>query len=341
MSRWRDDPDLAAGDLLARVAGKIFLTDNFARRFLAIDGPPLDPVLARAGVLHEQDQVVWWSRWSMDMAPPDGPFDTAFLRLPKSRDAFIAAAHLAFGRLGSDGALVVYGGNDEGIRAATGQLAGFDTRFETVAALGHGRVLRARRPVDPAHVKARAADWRHVGLIDLGAGKRPWISYAGCFAGGGLDEGTKLLLSVLPAIVRPGMAALDFACGTGVIARAVLDVTAGVAVDLVEIDVWARAAAAENVPEARQAYRDLTAVPHLARYDLVVSNPPFHEGFREDRSVMDALIARAPDLLRPGGRLVMVTQARFGIGRDLEALGGPVAMLAEDARFRVWSAVVR
>lgn len=341
MSRWRDDPERAAGDLLAGVAGRIQLTDNFARRFLAIDGPPLGDVLSRGGVLGPQDTVAQWSRRSSEMAPPNGPFDAAFLRLPKDKDDLVASAHLAMARLGSDGALVIYGGNDEGIRSVAGRFADLDTRFETVAARGHGRVLRGRRPADISRLKAMPADWRRLGDIDLGHGRRPWVSYAGSFVDGGLDAGTRLLVSVLPALrVRAELSVLDFACGTGVIAHALVDALPACAVDLVEIDAWSRAAARENVPEARAAFVELADVPPDARYDLIVSNPPFHAGFREDLTVLQALIARAPEHLVSSGQLLVVTQKRFALDALLAGRFAAVEIAADDGRYRVWSARV-
>ena len=57
--------------------------------------------------------------------PPAGPFDPALLRLPKARDEQEMAVHAALERAAPAGRLIVYGGNDEGIRSAAGMLEAF------------------------------------------------------------------------------------------------------------------------------------------------------------------------------------------------------------------------
>ena len=89
--------------------------------------------------------------------PPAGPFDLALVRLPKARDEQQMAAHAASSVLAPGGRLIVYGGNDEGIRSAAGMLDDCADGVETLAARGHGRVLSARRPPNLDGLRGR---WR-------------------------------------------------------------------------------------------------------------------------------------------------------------------------------------
>ena len=81
--------------------------------------------------------------------PPPGPFDVALLRLPKARDEQEMAAHACLGSLREGGRLIVYGGNDEGIRPAAGMLE---------AARRRGRDAGRARPRPGA---CRAPSGRH------------------------------------------------------------------------------------------------------------------------------------------------------------------------------------
>ena len=71
--------------------------------------------------------------------PPAGPFDVALLRLPKAKDEQEMAAHACLSVLVPGGRLIVYGGNDEGIRSAGDRLESLCGEVETLATRGHGR----------------------------------------------------------------------------------------------------------------------------------------------------------------------------------------------------------
>ena len=70
------------------------------------------------------------------------------------------AAHACLSVLAPGGRLVVYGGNDEGIRSAAGMIERLCGGVETLATRGHGRVVAAHRPADPSQLRASLAAWR-------------------------------------------------------------------------------------------------------------------------------------------------------------------------------------
>src|SRR5207253_2255297 len=148
--------------------------------------------------------------------PPAGPFDVALLRLPKAKDEQEMAVHACLGVLASDGRVIVYGGNEEGIRSAAGMLERLRGGVETLATRGHGRVLAAHRPADPSQLRAPLPAWRTTTTLEIADSRRDWVSYPGIFATNRIDEGTALLIDALPAL-RAGARVLDYACGSGVI----------------------------------------------------------------------------------------------------------------------------
>lgn len=267
--------------------------------------------------------------------PDAGDGSSAVIRMPKSKDALDFALHAAASLLPPAAAIVVFGRNDEGIRSVPARLAAVADEIATWSVKRHCRVIGGRRRSDIAGLKTRLADWRNVARITLGGGvDRPWISYPGCFAKGALDAGTALLLDHLPDLPM-GARVLDFAAGTGVIAAAVTNRQSGAAVDLIEIDSVALAAARENVPDARAiAGSSLRAVAG-ARYDLIASNPPIHAGVAEDHGVLAGLIDGAAQHLNPGGRLLLVVQRRVRADAMIEAAFGGVERVAATGAFHV------
>lgn len=263
---------------------------------------------------------------------------SAFIRLPKAKDLLALLADAAASLLAPGAPIVLFGANEEGIRSAARGHEAVAEGLAVLAARRHCRVIAGRRQPVIASAKGSLAAWRTTVKVDVGGGPRPWVAYPGVFAKGGLDPGTALLIANLGAI-GPGARVLDFAAGTGVVAAAVLERAPAVRIDMVEIDTLALAAARENVPGAMAlAGRDLSAAP-AAGYDLIVSNPPIHDGVAESHAVLEALIRDAPRRLVPGGALVIVVQRRVAAAALLDAAFGDVDVVAEDARFRVLRAV--
>jgi 16S rRNA (guanine1207-N2)-methyltransferase len=335
MSRWGRDPEAAADELIGRCleaidpGGSVLIANHVGR--------------LRARLSEQGSAVTEWHRRLVPAGaaarawPPPGPFDVALLRLPKAKDEQEMAAHACLGSLREGGRLVVYGGNDEGIRPAAGMLERLAGEVETLAARGHGRVHAVRRPADMTTLRATLSAWRSAASLEIAGVARSWVSYPGVFAAGRVDEGTALLLGALPPL-QAGFRVLDYGCSSGIVGAAALAREPGIALDLLDNDAVALEAARENVPDGR-----LSLAAGLAgtagTWNAILSNPPLHSGFAEDHALLENLIADAPRRLRPGGCLAIVVQRRMPLDRLLAAHFASVAVAAENARYRVWHGV--
>ena len=222
MTRWLDDPIAAAdgliesvlGDVLLSVAGRVLIANQHGR---------LRGQLTSRGV--EADQ---WNRRiarNGEVASPwpsGSEYDCIILRLPKSKPEQDMTVHALAARLAPSGRIVIYGGNDEGIKPIAKRIGALFQTVDTRAARGHGRVIEASSVRADAAIKGALDQWaqvRDMTIGTLGTSTRAWLSYPGLFAGGALDEGTALLLAHLPPIAD-NAAVLDYGCGTGVVAAA-------------------------------------------------------------------------------------------------------------------------
>jgi 16S rRNA (guanine1207-N2)-methyltransferase len=334
MSRWGHDPEGAADALILRALDDIAVEG----RLLLVDQAGALPARLEARGLA-------FDRWNRRMVPglpaaswpPPGPFDLALVRLPKARDEQAMALDATLSVLAAAGRLVLYGGNDEGIRTAAGILERLCGGVETMAVRGHGRVLAAHRPPGVEGLRGTLAAWRLVSQLEIAGVARRWVSYPGIFAAGRLDEGTALLLSALPPL-RAGARVLDYGCGSGEIAAAVSSLQPAPTVDALDNDTVALEAARENVPAARLVLGTRIADTGLEEYDAVLSNPPLHQGITEDRGMLERLVADAPSHLPPGGVLQLVVQRRVPLERLLAQHFARVEVAAETGRYRVWRA---
>jgi 16S rRNA (guanine1207-N2)-methyltransferase len=164
------------------------------------------------------------------------------------------------------------------------------------------------------------------------------VSYPGCFAAGRVDEGTTLLLSVLPPLA-PGARVLDYGCGTGVIAGAALGLEPSLRVDALDNDAVALEAARENVPHARRVLGIRVADAGRRDYDAILSNPPLHSGIAEDRRALERLVSEAAEHLIPQGCLQLVVQRRVALDRLLARHFPQAEAVAQTGTYCVWRAV--
>ena len=335
MSRWSSDPDRAADALILRSVDGMAV----AGRVLAVNqGGSLPSALRERGA----DCVVWNRRLVEGMAatpwPPQGPFDLALVRLPKARDEQAMTIHAATSVLLHGGRLIAYGGNDEGIRSVAPMLKEIATQVATIDARGHGRVLAARRAGSAGALRAALAAWRTVSRLEIAGVVRDWVSYPGCFAAGRVDEGTALLLSVLPPLA-PDARVLDYGCGTGVIAAAALSLEPGLRVDALDNDALALEAVRENVPRARRVLGTRVADAGRRDYHAILSNPPLHQGIAEDRGPLERLVSDAAAHLVPNGCLQLVVQRRVALDRLLTRHFPKAEAVAQTGKYCVWRAV--
>jgi 16S rRNA (guanine1207-N2)-methyltransferase len=334
MSRWGNDPEGAADALILRSLDNV----GVAGRLLIVNqGGSLPARLTKQGLAFS----VWNRRLVPGLPaaswPPSGPFDLALVRLPKARDEQAMTIDATLSALAAAGRLILYGGNDEGIRPGAGMLEELCGRVETMAARGHGRVLEARRPPSTDGLHGTLAAWRLLSPVEIAGATREWVSYPGTFAAGRLDEGTALLLSAMPPL--PGDArVLDYGCGSGEIAAAVLALQPAAAVDALDNDAVALEAVRENVPAARLVLGTRIADAGRKAYHAMLSNPPLHQGVAEDHAMIERLVADAPSHLAPGGLLQLVVQRRVAIERMLAKHFATVETVAQTGRYRVWRA---
>jgi 16S rRNA (guanine1207-N2)-methyltransferase len=333
MSRWADDPERAADELIVRslttieLDGRILLANHQAGTLPAL--------VAGRGLA-----VASWNRrlgpgGHAEPWPPAGPFDVTLLRLPRAKAEQEMAAHATLSVLTPGGRLIVYGGNDEGIRPFAGLLANLCGEVETLATRGHGRVAAVRRPSNLSHLRGALGDWRSTVPLEIGGVVRDWASFPGIFAADRIDEGTQLLIGALPPLAA-SVRVLDYGCGSGVIAASVRAPAPAVALDLLDNDAVALEAARENVAGARIMLGNSLAAAGAVRYDAILSNPPLHQGFAEDHGLLEQLIADAPRHLAPAGVLQIVVQRRIPLDRMFAEHFAGASVVAESSRYRVW-----
>lgn len=170
------------------------------------------------------------------------------------------------------------------------------------------------------------------------------ISLPGVFSHGRLDEGTALMLQNMPRI-KPSKVrnrrVLDMGCGTGVIGLSLLKQHPELEVTFCDVNAMALEATRRSILAnemqgqvyASDMWSDITD-----RFDLIISNPPFHTGQKTDYELADRFIRQAKKHLKRSGELRIVANRFLKYPDIIEATFGHCERIAETGKFCIWSA---
>jgi 16S rRNA (guanine1207-N2)-methyltransferase len=229
------------------------------------------------------------------------------------------------------GALTVLAAKDKGGARLRPELEAFGCEVEDMGRQ-HQRICHAARPDAPIGLAAAIAAGGPQRLGGAGLWTQP-----GVFSWDREDPGSRLLVGSLPALSGHGA---DLGCGIGVLARAVLASPTVTRLALVENDRRALDAARRNVEDSRANFHwaDVRQGPPLEGLDFVVTNPPFHADGVEDKTLGQAFIRRAKQVLRRGGALWIVANRHLPYEAVLGEAFGRVALSADAHGYKVYEA---
>lgn len=162
------------------------------------------------------------------------------------------------------------------------------------------------------------------------------VSLPGVFSKNRVDDGTRLLLEALPPNLPEPI--LDFACGNGIIAKA-LHRRQQPQLYASDVNPMAIAAATFNLQHANATVLLADGLPALReRVGTIVSNPPFHTGLRTDYNIATRFIAEAYQQLKPGGSLYLVANNFLPWPDVIERAFGHCNRTVTNAKFSVYHA---
>ena len=153
-------------------------------------------------------------------------------------------------------------------------------------------------------------DWYDYYQVDIVNTQIKVAALPGVFSQKGLDKGTKILLENLPNIKSGEV--LDFGCGAGVIASFIGKKHNEVKLNLLDVNALAlessrKTLALNNLTGNVFASNSLSEVNN--KYDVVISNPPFHQGITTDYSATEKFLEGIKSYLHKSADVIIVANS--------------------------------
>jgi 16S rRNA (guanine1207-N2)-methyltransferase len=263
-----------------------------------------------------------------------GKSESAIVFLPKSKPLIDMTLALISGTVERDGVIVLVGEKDAGIESAKkiyekniGPIEQKIVGNHSALYIGKNKKLGADKKVED-YLSYSKITWEN---IQLDVANLP-----GIFSSGELDEGTKLLLEHIPYDKKK---VLDIGSGSGVIGaiykkkNSLSDITM---TDWSKLAVLASKKTLEINNLNGEVIESNVFDTIKGKFDLIITNPPFHKGIDTDYSFIEKFARDAKSHLNPNGEVYVVANSFLPYKEILEKHIGSTQTIEDNKKYKVF-----
>jgi 16S rRNA (guanine1207-N2)-methyltransferase len=170
---------------------------------------------------------------------------------------------------------------------------------------------------------------------------RPVYSKPGQFGWNKKDAGSELLVAYLPtfidALAQPPQRILDLGCGYGFLSLA--------AASLCDAKITATDNCAAAIASCRKNFEDQQINGQViadncgetltSRFDVILSNPPFHQGFENERNQTEKFVENCRRLLEPAGSALFVVNVFVPLEKLAAQAFSSIETVVNNSRFKL------
>ena len=270
-----------------------------------------------------------------------GVYDTIIYRISKEKMLTHHVINEALRHLTPEGKLFVIGEKTDGIKSISKQAAELYEADTSARKFGNAYLAEFNKP-SPALLDTKYLPT--AGYTELRLINHPLMNFyskPGVFGWEKVDKGSQLLVSCLPPVIQymKGVdSILDLGCGWGYLMLATQSIPDAVRV-ATDNNVAAIDAATKNFAEAGmnvQCLVDDCASQLRQRFDLILCNPPFHQGFQVSDTLTEKFLKSASRLSRRSTRVIFVVNQFIPLQKLAESCFKESRLLAAADGFNVF-----
>ncbi|MEO7997745.1 MAG: methyltransferase [Gemmatimonadaceae bacterium] len=280
--------------------------------------------------------------------PADTRANVVGIRIPHEKQALFQLMHDAFKILLPGGRCYIAGANNEGIKTAQKTIADIFGNANKLAEHASHRVIvatkRREEPATPDIFESAFLEGDSFSELPVQLRGMPVTLYSrpGVFSWDHVDEATALLAEHM--VVNKGESVLDLGCGSGGLGTIAARLSGTGRVRMVDADNEAVRSTrgtieVAGVKNASVVVSDVASAVIDERFDVVVSNPPFHVGKATNLELPLQFIRDAFEVLNPKGRLYLVANRTLPYESMIAEQFGGVQTVHDGVRFKVLSAI--
>lgn len=283
-------------------------------------------------------QVYFTAHYQGDENQADKKFDLLLIFLPKAKKETQYLLASLTPHLQQGASIILVGEKKCGIKSAHTLLAPYSSAVNNIDSARHCGILYSELNQRVAPFEQSA--WIKTYPININHIELQICSLPGVFSYGELDKGTQLLLENLPEKISGSV--LDFGCGAGVIACYMHKKHPHLEIDLVDINAYAlesaRLSLIKNNLKGKVFPSDVFSQVSK-KYNLLLSNPPFHSGKQTDYVAAETFINQAPDYLLEGGKLSLVANKFLNYEPLLNKAFPVLQITQENNKFKILTCI--
>lgn len=267
-------------------------------------------------------------------------FDVIYYRVSKEKAVVHHVINQSAPALKAQARLLLSGFKNEGIKTYVDKASHYLGRLIEKRLGGKTSMIAEFRADGEAREALEDHDYQRIRDIQLG--KTPALmSKPGVFGWQKIDQGSAYLIDFLPQVVerinRPIDRVADLGCGYGylsVMAHQLLPVSFFATDNNIAAVNCCRENFALHAIEG-EVSADSCGESMAVKVDLVLCNPPFHQGFGIETDLTERFIRSAARLLATGGYALFVVNAFIAIEDKARAYFASVVILDNNKRFKL------
>ena len=267
---------------------------------------------------------------------PQGHFDQVVIFVPKSKELLNYLLHVVVSHLKPGQDIFLVGEKKGGVERAAKQLQQYGKSLKLDSAR-HCQLWQMK--IEKTEQLKTLDHWLKTYTIQVNQDQLHICALPGVFSQNHLDIGTAVLLPYLNQ-VKSGKIA-DFGCGAGVISAYLAKLHPNQQIFALDVDAFALRSTELTFQKNNLDLNQLQLQPVTGfidaptDFDVIVSNPPFHQGIQTNYTASEELCQRAKLHLNSSGELWIVANRFLNYPHLIEQNFGQCTVKTDQQGFKV------